>query len=61
MIWVITGNIVRYIIGNRLRVITFINLVNNRFRTPKIYSFNKLVEYMNQKYEINLPLSKLDE
>jgi hypothetical protein len=57
----ITGNIVRYIIGDRVGIITFINIVNNKLRTPKIYSFNKLVEFMNQKYQINLPLSKLDE
>jgi len=57
----VTGNIVKYIIGDRVGIITFINLVNNKLRTPKIYSFNKLVEFINQKYQLNLPLSKLDE
>jgi hypothetical protein len=57
----IVGNIVRYIIGDREGIIFLINLVNNKFRTPKIYSLNKLIEFMNQKYQLNLSLSKLDE
>jgi len=57
----IVGNIVRYIIGDREGIIFFINLVNNKIRTPKIYSLNKLIEFMNQKYQLNLPLSKLDQ
>jgi hypothetical protein len=57
----IEGNLVRYIIGDREGIITFINIVNNKLRTPKVYSFNKLIEFMNQKYKLNISLSNLDQ
>jgi hypothetical protein len=57
----IVGNIIRYIIGDREGIIFFIDLVKDKFRTPKIYSLNKLIEFMNQKYQLNLPISKLDQ
>ena len=57
----LVGNKIIYVIGDKNGIITFINLINNKLITPRIYSFNKLIEFMNQQYLLNLPLTKRDE
>jgi hypothetical protein len=55
-----SNNTIRYIIGDVKGIITFINLVNNKLRTPKNTSFNSLIEFLNKKYNLLIPKSNLD-
>lgn len=55
-----SGNRIRYIIGDVKGIITFINIVHNKLRTPKNISFNHLIEFLNKKYNLLIPKSNLD-
>ena len=54
------NNIIRYIIGDVKGITFFINAVHNKLRTPKNKSFNQLIEFLNQKYNLTIPKSNLD-
>ena len=54
-------SVIRYIIGDKQGIITFINIVHNKLRTPKNKSLNDLIEFMNQKYDLAIPKSNIDE
>jgi len=53
-------NILRYIIGDKESIILFINLVHGKLRTPKNQRFNDLINFMNNKYDLNISESLLD-
>ena len=53
-------NILRYIIGDKESIIKIINLVHGKFRTPKNKRFNDLINFMNNKYNLNISESLLD-
>ena len=53
-------NVLRYIIGDKESIIKIINLIHGKFRTPKNKRFNDLIQFMNKKYSLNIPVSYLD-
>nr|YP_010391167.1 LAGLIDADG endonuclease [Fusarium ussurianum]UPX02534.1 LAGLIDADG endonuclease [Fusarium ussurianum]UPX02593.1 LAGLIDADG endonuclease [Fusarium ussurianum] len=53
-------NILRYIIGDKESIILFINLVHGKLRTPKNKRFNDLILFINNKYDLNISESLLD-
>lgn len=53
-------NTIRYIIGDVKGIIQFIDLVHNKLRTPKNYSLNKLIEFINVKYSLDIKEGVLD-
>lgn len=55
------NNTIRYIIGDIEGIKLFINTVHGKLRTPKNESFNKLIEFINKKYNLTIPLSNLDK
>ena len=55
----VNGNTIRYIIGDIEGIKSLINLIHNKLRTPKNITFNKLIEFFNNKYYI-IESSKLD-
>jgi Cytochrome c oxidase subunit III/LAGLIDADG endonuclease len=57
----VNNNTIRYIIGDIKGITLFINTVHNKLRTPKNESFNKLIGFMNKKYNLIIPLSNLDK
>ncbi len=54
-------NVLRYIIGDIEGIKLIIQLVHGKFRTPKNIRFNQLIKFMNEKYNLNIPDSPLDE
>lgn len=56
------GNTVRFIIGDIEGIKLFIDTIHNKLRTPnKNKSLNNLIDFINEKYNLTIPLSKLDE
>jgi hypothetical protein len=53
-------DVLRYIIGDIEGIKTLIRLLHNKFRTPKMITFNKLIQFMNTKYNLNFEESLLD-
>lgn len=53
-------NVIRYIIGDKDSIIFIINLIHGKLRTPKNKRFNDLINFMNNKYELNISESLLD-
>ena len=53
-------NVLRYIIGDKESIIFFIGLVHGKLRTPKNKRFNDLIHFMNNKYNLNISESLLD-
>lgn len=58
---IVGDNIIRYIIGDKKGIIHFINIVYGKLRTPKIITFNHLIDFFNIKYSLSLKTSKLDK
>jgi hypothetical protein len=56
----VTGNILRYIIGDKNGILIFIDLIHGKLRTPKNKRFNALIQNFNLKYSLNISESKLD-
>nr|YP_008475121.1 putative LAGLIDADG endonuclease [Cyberlindnera suaveolens]AGS44433.1 putative LAGLIDADG endonuclease [Cyberlindnera suaveolens] len=54
------GNIIRYIIGDIDSTIKIIELLHGKLRTPKNKTFNHLIKYYNNKLNLNILLSPLD-
>jgi len=56
------GNTVRFIIGDIEGIKLFIDTIHNKLRTPnKNKSLNNLIDFINEKYNLTIPFSKLDE
>jgi len=54
-------NTIRYIIGDIKGILLIINLINGKLRTPKNQTFNKLIDFINKKYSLNIQESILDK
>jgi hypothetical protein len=54
-------NTIRYIIGDIKGILLIINLIHGKLRTPKNQTFNKLIDFINKKYSLNIQESKLDK
>lgn len=48
------------IINNKKGLIKFVGLVNGYLRSPKLYKFNQMIEHMNKKYKLSLPIYLYD-
>ena len=46
----ISGNVIRYIIGDIKGIIHFIDLIHGKLRTPKNKRFNDVIKFINAKY-----------
>jgi hypothetical protein len=58
----LTGNNeIKYIIEDIKDIVIIINFIENKLRTPKNYSLNKLIEFINNKYKLNISESLLDK
>ena len=44
----------RYVIADKNGIIKLVNLVNGYFRTPKIQTFHKLIDFLNVKHNLNI-------
>ena len=55
------NNILRYIIGDIKGLELIINLIHNKLRTPKNSTFNKLIKFINEKYNLSFKESILDK
>jgi LAGLIDADG endonuclease len=55
-----SGNVLRYIIGDIEGMKLIINLIHGKLKTPKNIRFNQLIEYLNNKYNLNIQESILD-
>lgn len=53
-------NRLRYIISDKKGILKIINLIQNKLRTPKNKTLNKLIEFLNDKYSLNISYSVLD-
>lgn len=56
----VTGNILRFIIGDIEGIKLVINLIHGKLRTPKNIRFNQLIEFLNNKYDLNIRESSLN-
>jgi hypothetical protein len=57
----ITGtNTLRYIIGDKKGILLFINLIHGKLRTPKNKIFNDLINFLNNKYSLEISQSLID-
>ena len=57
----ITGNnTLRYIIGDKKGIISFIQLIHGKLRTPKNKRFNDLIKFINSKYSLDISERLLD-
>jgi hypothetical protein len=54
-------NTIRYIIGDIKGIKLVINLIHGKLRTPKNKTFNKLIDFINIKYSLNIQESILDK
>jgi hypothetical protein len=57
----INNNVIRYIIGDIEGINLFIQIIHGKLRTPKNESFNKLIKFINQKYNLSIPFSLIDK
>jgi hypothetical protein len=55
------NNTIRYIIGDVKGIKLIINLIHNKLRTPKNLTFNKLIKFINEKYNLSFKESILDK
>ena len=55
-----TGNVLRYIIGDKNGILVFIHLIHGKLRSPKNKRFNDLIQNFNVKYSLNISESHLD-
>lgn len=57
----ISGNTIRYIIGDIKGILYFIYLIHGKLRTPKNKRLNDVIEFLNAKYSLNISQSLLDK
>jgi hypothetical protein len=53
-------NVIRYIIGDIKGITVMVNLISGKLRTPKNQRLNDLIQFINQKYCLNIANSILD-
>jgi hypothetical protein len=56
-----SNDTIRYIIGDVKGIVLVINLLHNKLRTPKNLTFNKLIKFVNEKYNFSIKESILDK
>jgi hypothetical protein len=56
----ISGNVIRYIIGDIKGIMHFINLIHGKLRTPKNKRLNDTIKFINAKYSLNIAESLLN-
>jgi hypothetical protein len=52
--------LIRYIIGDMQGIITIVNMLNGKLRTPKNHRLNDLINFINVKYYLSMTNSLLD-
>lgn len=57
----VTGNVLKYIIGDIKGINLVIDLIHGKLRTPKNIRLNQLIEFLNNKYDIDKIYSPLDK
>jgi len=57
---VLNDSVIRYIIGDVKGINAIIYLMHGKLRTPKNITFNKLIDFMNNKYKTSIGPSALD-
>ena len=57
----LSGNTIRYIIGDIKGILYFIDLIHGKLRTPKNKRLNDVIEFLNAKYSLNISQSLLDK
>jgi hypothetical protein len=57
----VNNNTIRYIIGDIKGITLVINTIHGKLRTPKNETFNKLISFINKKYDLTIPTSNIDE
>jgi hypothetical protein len=57
----VNDNTIRFIIGDIEGIKLFISFIHSKLRTPKNENFNKLIDFINKKYNLSIPFSPLDE
>jgi hypothetical protein len=58
---IVNDNTIRYIIGDIEGIKLFVNIVHGKLRSSKNESLNKLIDFINQKYNLIIPISNLDK
>lgn len=56
----VNGDTIRFIIGDVEGIKLFIHIIYGKLRTPKNENFNKLINFINKKYNLSIPFSPLD-
>lgn len=56
----VNDNTIRFIIGDVEGIKLFINIIHGKLKTPKNENFNKLIDFINKKYNLSIPFSPLD-
>jgi hypothetical protein len=56
----INNNTIRFIIGDIEGIKLFVQTIHGKLRTPKNESLNKLIDFINRKYNLSIPFSLLD-
>jgi hypothetical protein len=54
------GNTCTYTIAKTDKLIDLINLINGKFRTPKIFCLHKAIDHINLVHSLNIPRLPLD-
>ena len=57
----LSGNTIRYIIGDIKGILYFIDLIHGKLRTPKNKRLNDVIEFLNAKYSLSISQSLLDK
>jgi LAGLIDADG endonuclease len=57
----VTGNVLKYIIGDIKGINYIINLIHGKLRTPKNIRLNQLIDFLNNKYGTDITQSPLDK
>jgi hypothetical protein len=57
----VNDNTIRFIIGDIEGIKLIISFIHSKLRTPKNENFNKLIDFINKKYNLSIPFSPLDE
>lgn len=58
---IVSNNTIRYIIGDIEGIKLFVNVVHGKLKSSKNESFNKLIDFINQKYNLVIPFSNLEK
>jgi hypothetical protein len=58
---IVNNNTIRYIIGDIEGIKLFVNIVHGKLRSSKNEALNKLIDFINQKYSLIIPISNLDK